>query len=172
METKLLPIDDLKMADYNPRKDLRPGDEEYEKLRTSIQEFGYVSPVIVNKNNNVVIGGHQRYKILKELGHENIMCVLVDVNQQQEKMLNLALNKIQGDWDMEKLEEIMKEFQEEGYDATITGFSTEEIDNLVGNFDPLADENDSDSAADSIDVDTMVTCPKCQYLAPKDDFKI
>lgn len=173
METKTLPIEELKAAEYNPRKDLRPGDDEYERLRRSIQEFGYVSPIIINKSNNVVIGGHQRLKVLQELGHKEVLCVLVDMDESHEKLLNLALNKIQGDWDMEKLESLLSDIQQDGFDATLTGFSEEEIDGLIGSFDPLADEvPEPELEEDSADVGTTVVCPKCRHTADKEEFKI
>lgn len=67
-------IDELKPANYNPRKNLKPGDKEYEKLKKSITEFGYVEPVIYNKRTGIVVGGHQRLKVLKDLGYEEIDC--------------------------------------------------------------------------------------------------
>lgn len=67
-------IEDLRPASYNPRKDLKPGDKEYEKLKKSITEFGYVEPVIYNKRTGIVVGGHQRLKVLKDLGYEEIDC--------------------------------------------------------------------------------------------------
>ena len=67
-------IDDLKAATYNPRKNLKPGDKEYEKLKRSITEFGYVEPVIWNERTGTVVGGHQRIKVLKDLGYEEIDC--------------------------------------------------------------------------------------------------
>lgn len=75
MEWKVLPIGQLKPAAYNPRKQLKPGDKEYEKIKNSIQEFGYVEPVIVNYDMTV-IGGHQRLTVLKELGYEEVQCVV------------------------------------------------------------------------------------------------
>ena len=66
MKIKSMNIADLKPAKYNPRKDLKPGDKEYEQLKKSIVAFGYVDPIIVNSRNNVVIGGHQRFKVLAE----------------------------------------------------------------------------------------------------------
>lgn len=69
MKIKNMKIADLKPAKYNPRKDLKPGDVEYEQLKKSILAFGYVDPIIVNSRNNVVIGGHQRLKVLAELGN-------------------------------------------------------------------------------------------------------
>ena len=68
MEWKVLSIGQLKPAAYNPRKQLKPGDKEYEKIKHSIQEFGYVEPIIVNYDMTV-IGGHQRLTVLKELGY-------------------------------------------------------------------------------------------------------
>ena len=69
MEFKKLQISDLKPASYNPRKELKPGDKEYEKIKNSITEFGYVDPVIVN-DDMTVIGGHQRLNVLKDLGYQ------------------------------------------------------------------------------------------------------
>ena len=65
MEFKKIKISELIPASYNPRKKLKPGDREYEKIKNSILEFGYVDPVIVNKDLTV-IGGHQRITVLKE----------------------------------------------------------------------------------------------------------
>ena len=67
-------------ADYNPRKNLKPGDEEYEKLRLSIEEFGYVEPVIWNKATQCIVGGHQRVKVLIDLGIYEIECVVIDMD--------------------------------------------------------------------------------------------
>ena len=73
MEFKKIKITNLNHADYNPRKDLKPGDSEYDKIKRSIQEFGYVEPVIVNKHGceegyYLIVGGHQRTKVLKDAG--------------------------------------------------------------------------------------------------------
>lgn len=175
METAKLKIDDLIPDSRNPRKDLRPGDDEYEALRRSIEEFGYVSPVIINKRNNLVIGGHQRLKVLKELGFDEIDVVFVDLDDEKaEMLLNISLNKISGEFDMEKLSEVIKDIQEDGYDATLTGFSMDDIDGLIGSFDPLADDDSEDVADDSEaeESEPMVVCPKCHHVAPKDEFKI
>ncbi len=94
-----IPAAKLNPASYNPRKDLKPGDKEYEKLKRSIAEFGYVEPVIWNKTTGNVVGGHQRLKVLLDLGQTEIDCVIVELDDKREKALNLALNKIQGDWD-------------------------------------------------------------------------
>lgn len=67
MNFEKISVGELKSASYNPRKDLKPGDAEYEKLKRSIQEFGYVEPVIWNKRTGTVVGGHQRIKVMKDL---------------------------------------------------------------------------------------------------------
>lgn len=94
---------DLLPADYNPRKDLKPGDKEYEKLKRSIEQFGYVEPVIWNKTTGRVVGGHQRLKVLIDMGMTEVDCVVVELSEEKEKALNVALNKISGEWDNDKL---------------------------------------------------------------------
>lgn len=123
-------VNELLPADYNPRKALKPGDPEYEKLKRSIQQFGYVEPVIWNKRTGKVVGGHQRLTVLKDLGYTEIECVIVDMEPTQEKALNVALNKISGAWDMPKLQDLFKDLQGSNFDVTITGFDAVEIDNL------------------------------------------
>ena len=102
MNIQILKIENLKPAEYNPRKDLTPEDEEYQKIKKSLTEFGYVAPIIVNADMTV-IGGHQRLKVLKELGYTEIECNIVDLDKNKEKALNIALNKITGEWDNGKL---------------------------------------------------------------------
>lgn len=93
MEIKKISVDKLMPATYNPRKDLKPEDEEYQKIKKSIIEFGFVSPLVVNKDMTV-IGGHQRLKVLEELGYKEVECVILELDKQKEKALNVALNKI------------------------------------------------------------------------------
>jgi DNA modification methylase len=130
MNIQILKIEDLKPAEYNPRKDLKPEDEEYQKIKKSLTEFGYVAPVIVN-SDMTVIGGHQRLKVLKELGYTEIECNIVDLDKDKEKALNIALNKITGEWDNDKLEELLAELKETNIDLDITGFSFDEVDNIL-----------------------------------------
>jgi hypothetical protein len=114
-------INDLRHADYNPRKQLREGDPEYEKIRRSIGHFGYVDPIIINKDNTI-IGGHQRATVLKDMGFTEIDCVVVDLNKEDEKALNVALNKISGEWDMELLKELVLDLGDANFDVSLTGF--------------------------------------------------
>ena len=130
MDIQIISIDKLKPAEYNPRKDLKPEDEEYQKIKKSILEFGYVDPIIINADMTV-IGGHQRLKVLKDLGYEVIECNIVDLDKNKEKALNIALNKITGDWDNDKLEDLLAELKEADFDLSTTGFTFDEVDNIL-----------------------------------------
>lgn len=129
MEFKKLRIDELIPAAYNPRKKLKPGDKEFEKIKNSIKEFGYVDPVIVNKDKTV-IGGHQRLTVLKTLGFTEIDCVQIDIDKTKEKALNIALNKISGFWRDDLLADLLKDLASSDYDLEFTGFEPPEIDEL------------------------------------------
>lgn len=151
MNIQKVKIESLKPAEYNPRKDLKPEDEEYQKIKKSITEFGYVAPVIVN-SNMTVIGGHQRLKVLKELGYTEVECVVVDLDQEKEKALNIALNKISGDWDNDKLEELLAELKQTDIDMDITGFSFDEVDEILKDITgSKEDDFDLDQALDEIE---------------------
>ena len=117
-------------AEYNPRKDLKPGDPEYEKLKKSIEQFGYVEPVIWNKATGRVVGGHQRLKVLIDMGITEVDCVVVDLDEEHEKALNVALNKISGDWDKDKLALLITDLQATDFDVSLTGFDQNELDDL------------------------------------------
>jgi len=123
-------VKDLLPADYNPRKDLQPGDPEYEKLKRSIEQFGYVEPVIWNKQTGRVVGGHQRLKVLIDSGITEVDVVVVDMNTEKEKALNIALNKISGEWDTDKLALVIADLQGADFDVSLTGFDPEELDDL------------------------------------------
>jgi len=127
MEIQKISVERLIPATYNPRKDLKPGDPEFEKLKRSVEEFGYVEPIIWNRRTGVVIGGHQRLKVLQHLGYTEVDCVVLDIDEQKEKALNVALNKISGEWDMPLLTALLKDLNEGGFDATITGFDVTEL---------------------------------------------
>ena len=122
--------ENLLPADYNPRKDLKPGDEEYEKLKRSIEQFGYVEPVIWNRTTGRVVGGHQRLKVLIDMGINEVDCVVVEMDENKEKALNVALNKISGEWDKDKLALLISDLQAEDFDVSLTGFDAAEIDDL------------------------------------------
>ena len=130
MIIQTLPVGKLVPADYNPRKDLKPGDPEYEKLKRSLSEFGYVEPVIWNQTTGHVVGGHQRLKVLIDTGVTEVECVVVEMSEEKEKALNVALNKISGEWDKEKLSLLISDLQLADFDVSLTGFDAPEIDAL------------------------------------------
>jgi len=112
MNIQRIKLSGLNPAAYNPRKELKPGDPEFEKLKASIENFGYVELIVVNANNdNTVISGHQRLSVLKHLGQKEAECVVVDLNTEQEKALNVAMNKVSGDWDKDKLALLIADLQ-------------------------------------------------------------
>lgn len=144
-------INKLIPADYNPRKDLKPGDPEFEKLKRSIHEFGYVDPIIWNKQTGHVIGGHQRLKILQDEGLTEVDCVVVDFDEAKEKALNVALNKISGAWDQAKLGLLISDLEASAFDVSLTGFDESEIADLL--------ETDSNTKDDNFDVDAELKQP-------------
>lgn len=131
MIIKKKPVSALKPAKYNPRKDLKPGDPAYEKIKRSLHEFGYVDPVIWNEVTGNIVGGNQRYKVLVAEGATEIDCVVVHIeNPQDEKALNIALNKAVGEWEPVALADLLSDLQQSGYDLGATGFDAAEVDDL------------------------------------------
>lgn len=118
-------IEELKEAVYNPRIQLEPGMPEYEKLKSSIETFGDVEPIVWNKRSGNVVGGHQRLTVLKNMGIKTTLVSVVDLPDTEEKLLNVALNKIKGDWDKVKLEELLQDFSVN--EAFVAGFDPDEI---------------------------------------------
>ena len=148
-----LPIDSLKPAAYNPRKKLKKGDKEYEKIKKSIVEFGYVDPIIVNFDGTV-IGGHQRLTVLSDLGYKEVQCVQVRIDDENKvKALNVALNKITGAWNEELLADLMVDLQDADFNLDLTGFEAPEIDQLFSKV------HNKEVKEDDFDVDGELTKP-------------
>lgn len=147
METAIMKLNDIYPAEYNPRKTLKPGDTEYEALKNSLERFGLAEPLIVNKATERLISGHQRLNVLKASGIKEAEVVLVELNEDQEKLLNIALNKIDGDWDYKKLEVLFEDIKAD--DIKFTGFTPEELKNL---FDSDFSDLEGDEEKKSQDV--------------------
>ena len=152
MEIKELPLKELKPAAYNPRKKLKKGDKEYEKIKQSLLKFGYVDPIIVNEDLTV-IGGHQRLTVLKDLDYETAKCVIVDLPKEDEKALNIALNKITGQWDEALLADLLLDLQESDFSLDLTGFEPPEIDDILSNV------HDKELSEDEFDVEEELKKP-------------
>jgi len=126
-------VSKIKAAAYNPRKDLQPGDAEYDRLARSIENFGYVDPLIWNEKSGNLVGGHQRLKVLLDKYRVKTVDVsVVSLSPADERALNVALNKVAGDWDDAKLATLLAEMRaDEALDVTLTGFENDEIDVLI-----------------------------------------
>lgn len=148
MQFQSYKIADLIPASYNPRKKLKPGDKEYEKIKNSIKEFGYVEPIIIN-SDMTIIGGHQRATVLADLGYTEVECIVVDIDKIKEKALNVALNKITGEWNKELLADLIKDLEDSDFDVGITGFEPPEIEQLFNSVhDKKITEDDFDVEAE------------------------
>ena len=168
-------IEDLHPAEYNPRKRLRSGDEEYERLKRSMETFGYVDPIIINADGTV-IGGHQRLFVLTDLGYTEADVAVVDLSKADEKALNIALNKISGEWDEEKLAAIFADLDVEGYDLNLTGFSDGELAQIFSGLDVEGVENrdaerDEDQEVDFERLSEMTGGEEEGYAEFEDKFK-
>ena len=143
-ELKVLPVSVLKPAEYNPRKKLKKGDKEYEKIKNSIEEFGFADPLVVNADMTI-IGGHQRLTVAMDLGYTEVPCAVVDIDKVREKALNIALNKITGAWDEQMLADLLTDLKEADYDLDWTGFEAAEVEQLFSNiYDKQVKEDDFD----------------------------
>lgn len=153
MEIQKVSVKKIKPAAYNPHKDLQPKDPEYQKLKKSLSNFGYVDPIIWNKQTGNLVGGHQRFKILVEQGLKKIEVSIVDLSLEKEKALNLALNKIQGEWNQDKLAILLEELsQVPNFEVGLTGFELPEISNILDNYSESHEDNfDFDAAVESIE---------------------
>ena len=153
MQWKTLSVDELRPAAYNPRKKLKAGDKEYEKIKNSILEFGYVEPIIVNYDMTV-IGGHQRLTVLKDLGYTEVQCVEVHIEDENKvKALNIALNKITGVWNEQLLADLIVDLQTANFNTDFTGFEAPEIEQLFSKV------HNKDIKEDDFDVEAELQKP-------------
>ena len=191
MEIVKVDINELISPEYNPRQIT---DDEMEKLKNSINEFGYVAPIIVNKHNNHIVGGNQRCLALKQLGYTMIDVIYIDEPDiNKEKALNIRLNNLSGEWDTNKLQNILDDLKLQEFDVSLTGFDIEvqkfEFDDNSPIYNvPSSDIVDmkSEDQEETIDeiyfeipddepeydesiADTVesITCPRCGYELPK-----
>ena len=156
-ELRMIPVAELKPAEYNPRKKLKPSDREYEKIKNSIGEFGFADPLVVNADMTI-IGGHQRLTVAVALGYTEVPCAVVDVDKVREKALNIALNKITGAWDENLLADLLQDIQNSDFDLGKTGFDPPEIEQLFNQV------HDKDIKEDDFDVEEELKQPTFSKL--------
>lgn len=130
-------ISELNPSAYNPRHELKQGDTQFEKLKNSIKTFGDVEPIVWNERTGNIVGGHQRFNALKSLGETEIYVSVVDLSLEKEKLLNVALNKIKGDWDYDMLSDVLKDFELDELD--LSGFSSNEIALFIADDEDMSD---------------------------------
>jgi ParB-like chromosome segregation protein Spo0J len=132
MQIQRVSVSKIKPAPYNPRVDLQPGDPKYESLKRGIEQFGCVEPLAWNARSGNLVGGHQSFKILQEQGAEQVAISVVDLPEEQKKALNIALNKLDGEWDDAKLAALLDEFMTlNQFDIELTGFDLADVNELI-----------------------------------------
>lgn len=139
IQTKI-DIGSISPSPYNPRVTLEKGSREYQDIEASLEAYGLIEPIVVNDVNMHIIGGHQRWQVLKDRGETEIACAMVHIEDpEREKALCLALNKISGDWDMDKLKDLLRD---DDVFSFPTGFTADEIsldEMLEGSEEALAE---------------------------------
>lgn len=137
---RTIKVSDLVPNPKNPRIDLRPGMPMYEKLKDSMENFGYLDPIIWNKRTGMIVSGHQRFQVMKDIAEakgeplDTVDVMEVDMPENKQDSFMVAVNKITGLWDMEKLESLFRELSEE--DLTHTGYDEFEIQALISDVEP------------------------------------
>lgn len=149
-------VKQLLRAEYNPRIALEPGDEEYELLNGSMETFGYVVPIIWNEKTGRIVGGHQRLTVLKAAGVKEVQVSVVNLEEEAEKQLNIAMNKIEGEWDNEQLRELLQELDELGV-AEDTGFDRHTLDFMNTGLEELVDEAVIESELEDVEETFNIT---------------
>jgi len=125
MKIEKIDINKLQPASYNPRQITT---KQYKDLKESVNRFGVVDPIIINKDMTV-IGGHQRLKVCKDLKHTEIDCVVLDLTKEEERELNIRLNKSGGEWDMDLLSNFeIEELKDWGFKEIELGLNIDKID--------------------------------------------
>ena len=164
-----LKVDEVKPNPKNPRIDLRPGMPLYEKLKDSIEHSGYVDPIIWNKTTGMIVSGHQRFQVMKDIAEakgevfDTVDVMQVEMTEAEQNTFMIAVNKITGLWDTEKLTALFQELSEE--DLSYTGYDDFEIKALLDN--ETDESNDFLDNEDSYGSDSeprnkkKVVCPHC-----------
>lgn len=161
-EYRLVDVQQLNSAPYNPRFDLQPGDIKYDNLKLSVMKNGMIQPIVWNEITGNVVGGNQRLKILKEIGATKVMCAVVRYQTIEEEMAAcIALNKAQGRWEDALLIQLFDKLDRNSADYEAMGFDKEEVEHLLCGLDALEDEQIFDLAQEPEKKPPMVKCPCC-----------
>ena len=167
LELRHLPLDRLKPAPYNPRRVVAAGSPAYRKLKTSLEEFGLVEPLIWNETSGLVVGGHLRLRILRDLGIREVPVSVVRLTPARERALNIVLNnqEAQGRYDRTKLAELLAEL--DVADLAATGFDETTLRNLQ--MEPLDDWPELDSDPDAVELTIVTNQATYENFSPRLD---
>ena len=167
LEIRVLPIDQLIPAPYNPRRALSPKSPAYRKLVASLTEFGLVEPLVWNESTGHVVGGHMRLRVLRELGTTEVPVSVVRLTDSREKALNVLLNnqEAQGRYDPAKLADLLEELDAVGT-LEQTGFAADTLAAL--RLEPVEDPPE-DAPADRVEVTLVTDAATYEKLSPRLD---
>lgn len=164
MQYKNVAITEIEKSPYNPRLDLTPNDAAFLKIKASLEEFGCVEPIIVNEVNNRCVGGHQRLSVMRSLGYKEVPCVFInEPDEMKEKALNVALNKIDNQFDENKLSALLVDLSTYDIDLDVTGFNTREIEDLLAEVDTVEVQEEEEAAEEKEVEASDVICKVSTY---------
>ncbi|SDG99410.1 site-specific DNA-methyltransferase [Marvinbryantia formatexigens] len=156
-------LSELKPAAYNPRKALKPGDAEYEKLAASIERHGYIDPIVINEDGTI-IGGHQRRTVMMDLGYEEAEVIIVSLPDKNDEIAaNIALNQISGEFEKDALMGLLIQLESAGYDTLAAGFDTNDLAELFAEVDFTQEANDDHYDVDKALEEAEETEPITKY---------
>ena len=156
-------LTELKPAAYNPRKALKPGDVEYEKLAASIERHGYIDPIVINEDGTI-IGGHQRRTVMMDLGYEEAEVIIVSLPDKNDEIAaNIALNQISGEFEKDALMGLLIQLESAGYDTMAAGFDTNDLAELFAEVDLTQEANDDHYDVDKALEEAEGTEPVTKY---------
>ena len=141
---RVMPVEKVRPADYNPRVALRPGDPDYEKLRASVSDLGLIDPLVWNETTGRLVGGHQRLQVCIDTGMTEVPVFVVHLSEEKEKQANAALNQITGRWDEQKLREMLEGLSPES--VKLAGFDAKDLRALYS-------DDDADLKEDGFNID-------------------
>lgn len=160
-EYQMVKLADMHPAEYNPRFDLQPGDIAYDRLKKSVILNGMIQPIVWNRRTGNIVGGHQRYKVLMELGATETICAVVDKSLEDEMAANLAMNKAKGRDDDERLRLMLEQMDMANVDLDAMGFDQGEVDHILAGMDTLTEDEIFDFSQEPEKKPPMIKCPCC-----------
>lgn len=173
-EIRVIPIYEMNIAKYNPRKALRKEDPEYEKLERSINEFGYLQLIVWNEATGNVVSGNQKVQIFIDKGiSEAEAIVIFEPDLLKEKAINIALNNrnISSQWDSDKLKNILDELLISDIDVTLTGFEIPEIELITIENEVFANTPEIDLIKKYQEPEKQnLKCPHCGHIDSKERY--